>query len=60
MIGHITMPLQTNSAHRAPDMAGVQCYFGSFFIYKYNKLFLSHISMIPVNFIWVYNNKVIV
>ena len=28
---HITTPLQTNSAHKAPDMAGVQFYFCPFF-----------------------------
>ena len=36
LIGDITTPLQTNSAHRAPDMAGDHCYFCSFFLYKYN------------------------
>ena len=40
----ITTPPPTNSAHRAPDMAGVQCYFGSFFIYKYNWNYFYHAS----------------
>ena len=36
LIGDVTTPLQTNSSHRASDMAGDHCYFGSFFLYKYN------------------------
>ena len=36
--------LQTNSAYRAPYLTGVQWYFGSFFLYKYNWNYFSHLA----------------
>ena len=47
LIGNITTPLQTNSAHRVSDISGVHCYFGS------------RIRMIPANLIQVYNNVIV-
>ena len=44
LIGDITTPLQTNSSHRASDMAGDHCYFGSFFLYQFKWNYLYHIS----------------